>query len=462
VTLPLAHGIGGIRDLPVPEWLFYYGGAIVLVLSFTALGVLWRRPLLDRISEPAAGPRLQRILLSRWLRVALGAVGVALLVLVVVAALFGDRSVTRNFAPTFVWVVFWLGLVPVVVVFGNVWPALNPWRAVADALAWGSRRTGRQWRPPLSYPARLGRWPAAALLFAFVAFELAYVDPGDPRAIGYAVLVYSYLTWFGMLFFGRETWLRHGEAFTVYFTLLGRMAPLGLRRWPDPVTGDTRREVVVRPPVVGLAKLHAGPGIIAFIAVMLGSVGFDGFSRTAIWQDLRWEVLLSLRESPALADLAATGLNLLGLAAAVGVVALAYLLAVEGARRLTRTPRSLAGLFAASLVPIALAYAVAHYFSLLVIQGQFTVPLASDPLGHGWDVLGTAGVSPNLQPLSPNTIWYVQVGALVVGHVLGLALAHDRAVSLFPSARAAVRSQYPMLVLMVLYTVAGLWLLSEG
>jgi hypothetical protein len=116
--------------------------------------------------------------------------------------------------------------------------------------------------------------------------------------------------------------------------------------------------------------------------------------------------------------------------------------------------------FLPSLVPIALVYAVAHYFTLLLVQGQYAIPLASDPFGYGWDVLGTIDFQPNLSPLAPNTIWYVQVGALVAGHVAGLAIAHDRAVTLFPP-RPALRSQYAMLVLMVVYTVTGMWLLSQ-
>ena len=113
-----------------------------------------------------------------------------------------------------------------------------------------------------------------------------------------------------------------------------------------------------------------------------------------------------------------------------------------------------------SLVPIALVYAVAHYFTLLLVQGQYALPLASDPFGYGWDVLGLADFQPNLAPLSPNAVWYVQVAALVVGHAAGLAIAHDRALRVL-SVKDALRSQYAMLVLMVAYTVGGLWLLSQ-
>jgi hypothetical protein len=166
-------------------------------------------------------------------------------------------------------------------------------------------------------------------------------------------------------------------------------------------------------------------------------------------------------DAPGTAELITTLLNLGTLAASVLAVAGAYRLAVLIAERQTRTERSLVPDFLPSLIPIALVYAVAHYFTLLLIQGQYAIPLASDPLGRGWDLFNTIHYSPNLMPISPNNVWYVQVGALVAGHVAGLCVAHDRAVTIL-SQRDALRSQYAMLALMVLYTVGGLWLLSRG
>jgi hypothetical protein len=202
--------------------------------------------------------------------------------------------------------------------------------------------------------------------------------------------------------------------------------------------------------------------VLAFVAVMLGSVGYDGLSRSPFWQNLRSRLEEPyLLDSPGTADLVSTALGLAGLLACVLLVAFAYLGATRLARRIVSADRPFESEFLLSLVPIALVYAVAHYFTLLVIQGQFAIPLASDPFGYGWDLFGTVDYVPNIAPFSPNTVWYVQVGALVGGHVAGLAVAHDRAVSTL-SPRDALRSQYPMLSLMVLYTVAGLWLLSRG
>ena len=456
MKIVFAHGIGGIRDLPVPTWLFYYGAALVLLLSFIALWALWTKPRLERLSQGRPLPDwLPRVLLSRTMRIALGGVGFGLFLLVAAAALVGEPSPTENIAPTFVYVLFWLGVVVLVVLFGNVWAWLNPWRAAADAVAWIAERLGAPWEPPLDYPKRLGRWPAAVLLLAFAALELAYVEPADPRTLALAIYLYSGITWLGMLAFGRRAWLENGEAFAVYFGLLSRLSPFAVRE------AEGRRRIVIRPPLLSVSLRGAGPGALAFVAVMLGTVAFDGFSRTSWWIDRRYDVIISVGDSPRLAAAFATLFNVAGLVTLVVAVAVAYTLAVRSAERLS-SQASLSSLFLASLVPISLAYLVAHYFSLLYYQAQAAIPLVSDPFGRGWDLFGTVGYLPSFGTLSANLIWYVQVGALVVGHVVGLVLAHDRAVSLAGSPRLAVATQYPMLVLMVLYTVGGLWLLSAG
>jgi hypothetical protein len=256
-----------------------------------------------------------------------------------------------------------------------------------------------------------------------------------------------------MAVYGREPWTRCGEGFAVAFELLSRIAAFAVRGG----------RVVVRWPFTGLGGAEHVRGTLVFVAVMLGSTSFDGFERTSRWQNLLNDVRIDLADSPQrTVDLATTFVNLGGLVLFVSGVALTYLAAVTVARSLVRAERSLVPDFVLPLVPISAAYLVAHYFSLFVIQGQFIVTLASDPFGRGWDLFGTRDFAPNLAIVAPNTVWYVQVGALVVGHVAGLAIAHDRAVAVFERRRDALRSQYPMLALMVLYTVGGLWLLSRG
>jgi hypothetical protein len=387
------------------------------------------------------------------LRIGAQAVSVVLFAAVWAAALVGDPDPLENLAPTWIYVVFWLGVPALTIVFGNVWRALSPWRALADGFVWLWERSGRAARPLAAYPERLGRWPGAVALFAFTALELVYWDPAAPRALAFAIAVYTYVTLFGMAAFGRDTWSTRGEGFAILFSYLARAAPFHAR--------DGR--IRLRWPLTGLAGAEPVAGSLGFIAVMLGSVAFDGYSRTATWQDLISRAQAPhVVDDPLLADLVGSGLALWGLLVGVVLVAIAYTAACSVASRLVAAPRRLEPEFLLSLVPIAFVYELAHYFSLFLTQGQFAIPLLSDPLGRSWDLLGTAGVTPDLGVVSPNTVWYVQAGALVAGHVAGLAVAHDRAIDVFVERRDALRSQYAMLALMVLYTVGGLWILSRG
>jgi hypothetical protein len=453
VSWILAHGIGGIRDLPVPRYVFYYGAAAVLVVSFAALAFLWRRPVLAAMRTgrplPAA---LQRVLLSTWLRAIVGGLSLAIGVFLFIGCLAGKDDSGVNFTPTFVYVYFWVGMPLAVVLFGNVWTYLNPWKAGADGLGWVARRLGLRKAPPFEYPEWLGRWPAAILLLAFVTMELSYTNPSDPRSLGLAIAIYSGATWFGAVLYGSEKWFTYGDGFSVDFALLSRISWLGRRE---------DGEIVARVPFSGLSVTDATPGTIAMVAVMLGSTFFDGFSRTSIWQNRYYNVQVDLIDRPSLADLVGQLMNLGGLIVCVVFVGVAFRLAVYGTESIADR-RPLSAEFIDSLIPIALVYVIAHYFSLLIYQGEVGVKLLSDPWGRGWDIFGTRGFSPNFTFLTPHDIWYTQVVALVIGHVAGLSVAHDRAVGLFKTPRMALWTQYPMLVLMVLFTVGGLWVLSQG
>ena len=450
----IAHGIGVVRDLPIPAVYFFVGAAVVLGVSFVLLFYLWRRPLLEAHADGRALPRaLTSVVLSRAVRILLGALSAGLLVLTLATALFGTTVELLNFAPTFVYVIFWLGIPLLSILFGNVWSVLSPWRAIADAAVWLLELGGREARPVLEWSGRMGRYPAALALFAFVALELAHPRPAYPRTLGIAVALYTYWALAGMAVYGRDPWTRFGEGFAVAFSLLARIAPFAVRNG----------SIVVRWPFTGLAGAERTPGTLLFVAVFLGSTSFDGFSRTSTWQDLLADLRAELAgSSQRTIDLATTFLNVGGLAFFVAAILATYLAAVAAAEKLGRVGRSLVPDFVLPLVPIAAAYLIAHYFTLFLIQGQFIITLISDPFGKGWDLFGTIDFAPNLAIVSPETTWYVQVAALVVGHVAGLAIAHDRAVAVFKGRRHALEAQLPMLGLMVLYTLGGMWLLTRG
>ena len=365
-----------------------------------------------------------------------------LLLLVFTTGLVGERSELGNLTPTFVYITFWLGLTAVSALFGNVWPTINPWKAAADGAEWlGSRCGGGS--EPLAYPERLGCWPAAVGLFAFAALELAYYDPSDPRALSLAILIYSAYTWIGALLYGSAQWFPKADAFTVYFGLIARIAPLAVEE------GKVRAAPAVRRPRAP-ARALAGDDRLRRRDARLGRVRrlqpHDAVDEPAPPAGGHRGDALQ-RRRPAVRR----GRD--------GRALPARRVPREAALAL-RTFRSRAS-FIASLVPIALAYAVSHYFSLFAVQIQFMVPLFSDPFGWGWDIFGTLDFTPHVALFTPHTIWYTQVAVLIVGHVAGLVLAHDRALALFRDDPArALRTQYPFLALMVAYTVGGLYLLS--
>lgn len=432
MLLPIAHGLPSPPGVPVPGYLFAWSAAGVLLLSFVALGAMWREPRL----EDSRARRLFAI--PRAVEIGCGAIGVALFALLVYCGLAGTQIGTRNLTPTAIYVVVWVGLVPVSAALGDVFSLFNPWRAIGRAAgALAGRRVGQ----PLPYPERLGRWPAALGILAFAWLELVYTQRSDPPTLALLMLVYATIQLLGMAFYGVERWTDRADAFGVYFGLFARLSPLELRG----------REIWRRRFLSGVPALVVLPGTTALLFVMLGSTSFDGLSSTVTWRDL-------VSNPPS--ELAGT----LGLATMIGVVAAVYSVGIRGmheARGVKLSIPELRARFIHTLVPIAFAYVLAHYCTFLLYQGQAIGFLVSDPLGHGSDLFGTAHATIDYHLLSKAAVWYLQVGALVCGHVAAIALAHDRALALFPDRRLATRTQQWMLTAMVGFTSLGLWLLAS-
>jgi hypothetical protein len=447
----LAHGLVGRQDLPIPKWLFGWAAAVVLVASFVGLAVLWPKPRLEHATERRVAG------VPRFLDPLLGAIGVACFVLLLYAGFVGSQTTTNNIVPTVVFVIFWVGFPIASLFFGDVFKPVNPWRAAARAVGWLAGKVSRGGLPaPMAYPAVLGRWPAAIGILGFAWVELVYSGRGDPSHLAVLALVYTAVQFVGMSLFGIEAWSRYGDAFGAYFGLIARMSPL---RW-------TRRALFVRTPLSGLTSLDVVPGTVALVIMIIGTTSFDGFSNGPAWGSLGPDLTnlfadMGFGQGTAL-ELAFT----LGLVVVVAIVAGMYRLGVVGMATIEpegATTQELAARFAHSLVPIGLAYVVAHYFSLLAYEGQRMAYLVSDPLGTGANVFGTHNATVDYTWVSATAIWYVQVAALVIGHVAGLVLAHERAlVSFDGDSQIATRSQYWMLVVMIAFTSLGLWLLSAA
>ncbi len=447
-----AHGLVGRQDLPIPRWLFAWGAAVVLVISFVALAVLWPRPRL----EDAAETRVLRV--PAVLEVACGILGIAAFASVVYAGYAGTQTATANLNPTSIYVIFWVGIPVLSAIFGDVFAAFNPWRAVARGTAWvASRGTGGRLPEPMAYPPWLGRWPAAAGILLFAWVELVYSNRDHPDILSSLALAYAAIQLVGMSLYGIDTWGRRADAFAVYFNLFSKLAPL---HWRD-------RALYRRLPLAGAPHLDTVPGTVALLCTMIGTTSFDGFSAGTLWLGTNGIaprlqerfVNLGLTQETALEVTFTIGLLFM-----VAFVSSLYRLGVWGMASIGggHSQGELARRFAHSLIPIAFAYVVAHYFSLLETQGQAMASLISDPLGDGSNIFGTAAQPIDYNVISATGIWYVQVAALVLGHAAGLTLAHDRALVVYRRVRDATRSQYWMLAVMVGFTSLGLWLLSAS
>ena len=550
-TTVLAHGFGERYDLPVPLDYFLIGAAAAVALSFVVIGLfVQRQPTADRYPRfNLLGPSWSRRILTGVVlpvpaRAAVAAVhavlgaslGVALLVgdgdradgvltagfaaalllappvaaavvtgkvvtaplkalsvtlfaIVVAAAFFGTDKPIENLAPTFVWIGWWVGLGYAVALLGNVWALINPWKIVYE---WAEKLLRVEDSGPDAdadrYPADWELWPAAILFLIFAWLENVYSDSSIPLNLGMLVVLYSIVTWAGMVAFGKHRWLARGEAFTVLFGLFSRFSPTEARVTDDALCGDCtldcdsagdgcvdcyqcferavdagQGEFNVRPYAVGLAspvRMTTAAG--AFVIIALASVTFDGLTATEIWTTVvtkSYGAVTDVFGPSALEVINTAGLVLLPLLF-VGV----YLLVVTGVRLLSRDRGSnldVAKTFVLSLVPIALAYNLAHFISLLVIQGQNLVPLASDPFGVGWDLFGTLDYRIDTGVIGPQLVWFVSVAAIIIGHIISVYVAHVIAARRTADRSLALKGQYPMLALMVFYTTTSLWIIAQ-
>lgn len=460
--LPYAHALVAKQDLPIPAWLFAWAASIVLVVSFFALSAAWRKPRFEEERWRPSAAWLTAVLRSWPIQILCGGLAVFLLGVGIYAGIRGTEAPDRNFAITFFFITAWIGFPFVSVLFGDVFRAFNPWRAIARVAGGAYRLLAGRRMPHLAYPERLGRWPAAVGLLGFVWLEVVYGSSGgvavglEPHAAGVAACVYTGYTLAMMALFGCEAWCARGEVFAVYFGMFSQLAPFGVK---DGRIGRRR-------PLAAATRWATGVrGSTAVVIASIATTSFDGAEdgayKAALEHVEKWftEAGVGPLATIRLADT-------IFMAATVAGVAIVYLLGVKGMRSVPGAPpfKELARGFAHSLIPIALAYLVAHYFSLFVYQeqAQFTY-LLSDPLGTSTtDLFGTAEYGIDFSALGPNAIWYVQVAALLAGHVLGLTLAHDKALVYWRDYRRASRSQYWMLAVMVAFTCFGLYLLSVG
>lgn len=434
--ITLAHGIGGGKDLPISPGLAIAGAVAALTISFTVLALAWRSPRYDAATSGRPAPRpVANVVDSRVFAVTLRVLGFALFLYTAMAAVFGkDTLINPFFGVFYVW--WWVGLVPLSFLFGPVWKAISPVRTINFAFA---KLTGSDPdKGVFTYPERLGHWPAALGLFAFVWLELVYPYSTELGPVRLWCAVYVAAMLLGGALFG-NTFYERADPFEVYSSLVGKMS----------IWGRRNDLLVIRSPLANLDSVEVRPGLVAVVAVLFGSTAFDSFRDANAW-------VRFVQSSTAPVTLM-NNLALLSFCAGVGLIFTVgcVLTGVGPDQRRLALPDQ----FAHSIVPIVVGYVVAHYLSYLVEFGQSTLILMSDPLSNGSNWLGTGNLDINYWlSYHPTLLATTKVVAVVLGHVLGVVAAHDRAVGLLPK-RHQLTGQLPLLFAMVAFTVGGLYLL---
>jgi hypothetical protein len=446
----LAHGLGGSSDLPVPYAFSVIGAAWALTFTFALVAFAWRRPRFDPLkpahSLPAA---LTTLVDSQLTRRIAAAAALAFAVWVVLAGLCGPQTQTNALLGAF-YVLLWVGLVAISLLFGPVWRVISPVRTVYLLL---KRITPeRLAQPRLSYPEAWGYRPAAVGLFAFVWLELASPNPASLLWVKTWLLSYAVVLLGGAWLCGQR-WFARVDPFGVYSVAVSRLSPF--RR--DPETG----RIAIGNPFDHLLSLPIRPGVVAVLAVLLGSTAFDSFSASVTWRNFADRLAKAVHVVPVTVSLSA--LRTIGLLVFVLVVATTFSLAARATGGVDREQRrALPGQLAHSLIPIVVGYVFAHYLSYLVERGQQAVFALADPFGRGWNLLGLGHLHVvYVLSLHPTALAVIKVSCVVTGHIVAVIAAHDKALRLLPAGHQ-LTGQLTMMLVMVSYTFTGLYLLFSA
>ena len=448
---------------PLPLIFCLIGAAATILVTFALAGIFSARSNLYLRSKSfrvnLANLEIAKVLFSKTTMTAFRLIGVFVFILMLYACFQGNANPIYNIAPTFIWVILWVGLAYISAFIGDLWVLINPWYSIFH---WGEKllsiwNPSKSIKPLFTYPERLGATPALIIFFAFAWAENVYHDSVLPIRIGQMIIIYSTITWFGMLMFGKKIWLQNGEAFTVAFGFLAKFSPLEVRYNSAPSSNIVQKEINLRLPGSGLIEISLmSTSQMLFVLLLLSAVTFDGLMGTMIWMHIQNFVSEYI---PNLLVVGSLGLIFVSVIFVGFYLYFCFLMkSVSGTNHGTFM---FANNFVTSLIPIALAYHVAHFLLFLLVQGQLIKPLISDPFGHGWDLFGTANYRLNFSVMSPMFFWIISVLSIVIGHVVAVVVSHLIARRMIKDRYKAFKSQYPMLVLMIFYTIASLWIITQ-
>ena len=441
-----AHGFGSKIDLPIPGYLYWFGGGAAVIASFAIISLFVRSKAHDdsyRTYNLRNVGIVDALYRNKSLLNVFKVISVSLLILTILTGVLGSQFPVKNFAPTFVWVVWWGGFIWLHILFGDSWNFVNPWKNIFELIKFDEK-------PLRQYPDKLKSWPAFGFFLIFAWIELVYPTPAHPQFLGNIIFVYSIIVLAGMRVFGKNKWLDNCEPFTVFFNFVSSFSATR-------VTSDGR--ILLRPIASGLLDARYRFDQLCFLILILSVVSFDGLISTLFWYDVigidafggsgRYDVIY---------------VNTAGIIVSFLAFFSIFYSFVAISRAITKsdiTTLDLAQKFVPALLPISIVYHLAHYSAYFFLNGQLIIKLISDPFGFGWDIFGTSSYE-IVRTIDFILLWNYQVAVIVIGHILSVYIAHRISLRVFKDGKKSIMSQAPILLLMVGYTILGLWLLSTS
>ena len=441
-----AHGFGSKIDLPIPGYLYWFGGGAAVIASFAIISLFVRSKAHDdsyRTYNLRNVGIVDALYRNKSLLNVFKVISVSLLILTILTGVLGSQFPVKNFAPTFVWVVWWGGFIWLHILFGDSWNFVNPWKNIFELIKFDEK-------PLRQYPDKLKSWPAFGFFLIFAWIELVYPTPAHPQFLGNIIFVYSIIVLAGMRVFGKNKWLDNCEPFTVFFNFVSSFSATR-------VTSDGK--ILLRPIASGLLDARYRFDQLCFLILILSVVSFDGLISTLFWYDVigidafggsgRYDVIY---------------VNTAGIMVSFLAFFSIFYSFVAISRAITKTDITtldLAQKFVPALLPISIVYHLAHYSAYFFLNGQLIIKLISDPFGFGWDIFGTSSYE-IVRTIDFIFLWNYQVAVIVIGHILSVYIAHRISLRVFKDGKKSIMSQAPILLLMVGYTILGLWLLSTS
>ena len=441
-----AHGFGSKIDLPIPGYLYWFGGGAAVIASFAIISLFVRSKAHDdsyRTYDLRNVGIVDALYRNKSLLNVFKVISVSLLILTILTGVLGSQFPVKNFAPTFVWVVWWGGFIWLHILFGDSWNFVNPWKNIFELIKFDEK-------PLRQYPDKLKSWPAFGFFLIFAWIELVYPTPAHPQFLGNIIFVYSIIVLAGMRVFGKNKWLDNCEPFTVFFNFVSSFSATR-------VTSDGK--ILLRPIASGLLDARYRFDQLCFLILILSVVSFDGLISTLFWYDVigidafggsgRYDVIY---------------VNTAGIIVSFLAFFSIFYSFVAISRAITKTDITtldLAQKFVPALLPISIVYHLAHYSAYFFLNGQLIIKLISDPFGFGWDIFGTSSYE-IVRTIDFILLWNYQVAVIVIGHILSVYIAHRISLRVFKDGKKSIMSQAPILLLMVGYTILGLWLLSTS